>query len=339
MSIACSSDTGGVAANSKWQVSAATVQSGGRFADSFSILDRISLEENDSALVASAAGIHFPASGGLAIADASEADVKIFDDHGRLSLRIGRKGKGPGEFVVPVAVRIDSLKRVHVLDAARDMMSIFDSSGIFIRSFRIESVNDSDFFLRGTNEYLLIGGDPRVGDSVVSVADSIGRIKYRALPLGKVTPEGLPMSAEWFSLRNAYGALAGDTLFVALAISDSIWALDLETGAVAATKLHIPSYRKPHPAQAGVMGDPTGMNEWITSFHTIVKLSADKGRIGMIMVTGSGRGASLTLVMRDSTGQWHQYEQAPAVRFAQSNRIYSLMTDTATILTSYRVGR
>jgi DNA-binding beta-propeller fold protein YncE len=61
--------------------------------------------------------------------------VVKFDKDGRFLMAWGKKGKGPGEFNLPHAVRIDSRGMVYVADRENDRVQVFDERGKFMRQF------------------------------------------------------------------------------------------------------------------------------------------------------------------------------------------------------------
>ena len=60
------------------------------------------------------------------------ARVAKFAADGRLIRAWGRRGRGPGEFDTPHAVRLDSRERVYVSDRANSRIQIFDPDGRFL---------------------------------------------------------------------------------------------------------------------------------------------------------------------------------------------------------------
>jgi DNA-binding beta-propeller fold protein YncE len=61
--------------------------------------------------------------------------VVKFDKDGKFLMAWGKKGKGPGEFNLPHAVRIDSKGLVYVADRENDRVQVFDQQGKFMRQF------------------------------------------------------------------------------------------------------------------------------------------------------------------------------------------------------------
>jgi hypothetical protein len=71
-------------------------------------------------------------SGELYVLDAGDRAVKVYTPAGRFVRRFGRQGGGPGEFALPVSLRVDSLVRVSDLGQRR--MSYFALDGRHVRT-------------------------------------------------------------------------------------------------------------------------------------------------------------------------------------------------------------
>ncbi|GIW50969.1 MAG: hypothetical protein KatS3mg081_0324 [Gemmatimonadales bacterium] len=68
------------------------------------------------------------------VVDRSRAQVLVFDSAGNFRAAIGRKGRGPGEFVSPINLAIGPGDSVLVFDQGVRRMSLFDPAGRFARS-------------------------------------------------------------------------------------------------------------------------------------------------------------------------------------------------------------
>lgn len=86
------------------------------------------------ATFADVADIAATASGELYVLDSGDKSVRVFTPAGRLVRRFGREGAGPGEFSLPVALRLDSL--VAVSDLGQQRMSYFTLDGRHLRTAR-----------------------------------------------------------------------------------------------------------------------------------------------------------------------------------------------------------
>ena len=87
--------------------------------------------------------------------------VVKFDRDGKYLLTWGRKGKGPGEFNLPHAVRIDSKGSVYVADRENRRIQVFDQNGKFLKQF--EGMSPFGLFITPADEiYIADGRDNKI---------------------------------------------------------------------------------------------------------------------------------------------------------------------------------
>jgi hypothetical protein len=99
------------------------------------LLDSVKLEEPDSAPLSHILAIQATADGGLLVADLASAQISEFERSGTLRRRIGRKGKGPGEFAIPGAMAVLRDTLLAAVDWQLQRVNFFDlSSGALTRS-------------------------------------------------------------------------------------------------------------------------------------------------------------------------------------------------------------
>ncbi len=70
------------------------------------------------------------------IADGRSHSVHVLDSAGQHVTSMGRRGRGPGEFVAPTLVAASGT-RVYVAEIGRTEISVFDTSGAFVRFLRV----------------------------------------------------------------------------------------------------------------------------------------------------------------------------------------------------------
>lgn len=73
----------------------------------------------------------------LIFLDSKGAQVILFDSDGEFIKKIGEKGRGPGEHIIPFGVGIGPNEEIIVSDHASRRINIFDKSGNFLSSFII----------------------------------------------------------------------------------------------------------------------------------------------------------------------------------------------------------
>lgn len=89
------------------------------------------------------AGVAFDPSGNLYILDRQAAQVVVVSPRGELIRRIGRKGEGPGEFVMPSGLAILADGTVVVFDSARRNFTYLQADGTYIRSANTDFMEDA----------------------------------------------------------------------------------------------------------------------------------------------------------------------------------------------------
>lgn len=75
--------------------------------------------------------------GRLAILDSDLLKVLIYNQKGTLSTSFGRKGKGPGEFVLPRGLHVTD-STINVVDPSLQRITQFDLDGNFIQNYNIK---------------------------------------------------------------------------------------------------------------------------------------------------------------------------------------------------------
>lgn len=107
----------------------------------------------------------------------------VFDDTGKFLFRLGRKGKGPGEFTRPNDFLLDPAgRKIIVLDQNLSKLSFFDFDGTFLRDLRL---GFAPFFIAGVNEntyacylgYLPFREQNQIIKSNLVLIDTLGIVK------------------------------------------------------------------------------------------------------------------------------------------------------------------
>ena len=78
--------------------------------------------------------------GGFAVLDSEYREVRVFGPDGSHVATHGRRGQGPGEFVNPNGLMLDSLGRLWVPDPRGARMSVFDPEDGFIEAFHFATL-------------------------------------------------------------------------------------------------------------------------------------------------------------------------------------------------------
>ncbi len=86
--------------------------------------------------------IHVSDNGSLFLVDTRFAgSVLRFDQNGRFRGQFGKQGKGPGEYQLPRFITTCG-NEIYVGDVGLSRISVFDTSGAFLRSFRVQGLLD-----------------------------------------------------------------------------------------------------------------------------------------------------------------------------------------------------
>jgi hypothetical protein len=90
------------------------------------------------------------ADGDIIAVDAQAPVIRQYDANGRYVRDIGREGAGPGEYRRVTEMQILADGRLAILDPGNTRISIYDSTGVFIASHRVEGVYGVDAFVVDT---------------------------------------------------------------------------------------------------------------------------------------------------------------------------------------------
>ena len=114
--------------------------------------------------------------GSVVVVDLGDARVHVFSPQGHLTLSVGRRGGGPGEFAAPTRAVLMKNGDLIVYDQANRQFSLFSASGAFIE----RKVLDTDFrtidniiaLPDGNIAVAGVSNDPRYMNSAIHVFNS-----------------------------------------------------------------------------------------------------------------------------------------------------------------------
>lgn len=181
--------------------------------------------------------------GRIAIADAHDASVRLFDASGKPLGTVGRRGDGPGEFQTPTWVRQCGADSLFVWDAFQGRVTVLDGAGRYVRQY---AEVHNPFELACTRSGIVAGitmpnvtGPPNakgeaytaplwLGDTQGKITKEIGEVAFgENRPLGRVTRF----------------AVTDDRLYVGTAESDSVDVYALDGRRLHAVSVGVPSRR------------------------------------------------------------------------------------------------
>jgi hypothetical protein len=127
--------------------------------------------------------------GRIYVADDLGWNVAVFDRSGRLLRRMGRRGRGPGEFERPWHLAVDRHDSLFVWDGALARVSVFGPDGRFARSFATPGAWAVSGFSVRADGTLLVGAFAGSGGSAHVLARN-GRVLRSFGPIADAT--GIP---------------------------------------------------------------------------------------------------------------------------------------------------
>lgn len=262
--------------------------------------------------------------GTILIADVSEANVKRYSKDGRLRHVIGRRGRGPGEFLEPRYPVINGHHEI-VVGEANGQLSYFDSTGMFVdRRLPLSGLGISSLSIRPTGNTVVTGWPTEAG--VLAEYDSIGLELRRMIPMKRPPVGDSPGNPLWLSMSQYWQVLVQDTAFVFATLSDSVWIVDLSTGSIASHQLLIDGYLPPVLPERPLSPRDKEFATWRGSFHTAMgAVSATDGFVGISLVQGVlNYGDPALFVYRAPSGEWTALSAGPPVIAARPGEVLAI---------------
>jgi hypothetical protein len=114
-------------------------------------------------------------SGQVVVLDDRQSELRLFDAAGRPTQRLGRAGRGPGEFFNPLSVAVDPEGRIYVADLAH-AIQVFGPGPEgyrYLRTIQIEIAANAMCFL---DTLLVVQGAHFGQDTILHVYDRTGRV-------------------------------------------------------------------------------------------------------------------------------------------------------------------
>lgn len=295
------------------------------FSAGFELVDSIVLEQRPDAPIVRVSGLARREDGILALADVSEGNVKLFTPDGRLSRIVGRKGRGPGEFIAPRHLAFAPDGRLFVVDGQLGRLSRFTSSGDLEQTVALEAgFPITGFHLLPDGQYVVAAPSSRRGRTI-HVVDTAGRTLDGFVSDQQTRPRIEPDRDEWGYVAGVFFAGDGASLAVTFTLSDSLWLVNAATGATTAVRLIVPGYVEPTPPRSRI-GSPQEISAWSASFHTTSKVFLSRDLLLVPFVRGVlNYGDPLILAIRSRDGGWRAYDQAPPPVLVSGDTVYTLL--------------
>lgn len=161
------------------------------FGEAFAASSRLTLEEPDSALVASVAGIDVRKDGVTAVADPKQDRVRIYARDGGLLADLGGSGSGPGELDGPGHVAFDDRGGLYVAQVGTPRVTRFTRDFAYDTAFRVDSAYAASEIAVTEEGVLVFANRPRPGAEGLRIYDGRGAVErtfhprrraYRTVP-------------------------------------------------------------------------------------------------------------------------------------------------------------
>lgn len=211
--------------------------------------------------------VHADPRGGFVVADAGQAQVRVYSDDAELVWAAGRSGAGPQEFLqLSSAVRAPS-GEVLALDS-NGKLSVFDASGNFVRTTATGLVPVFDGWLL-TDSTMLISGR-REGDSSSPLLhvwnlrrDTVTSSFFQVPPHDPAYDEAYQFSGWADAVR-----LGGDSLAIVFPLTDTLYVYGTDGEPI--DKFHLPLEHFARLRQPAPRNDtPEAQVEWRNSYTRI----------------------------------------------------------------------
>jgi hypothetical protein len=280
----------------------------GDYTDSLRSLGTVTPEQSPKYPLVRLSGLARAPDGSFLVGDVSEGRVSWFEADGRLRMRIGRSGTGPGEFEEPRLPRFLPDGRLLVADPGARRLHVFSSTGGLVRTVslaKVGFVGDMEVLSGGRLLFALQGGSG--GKEVLVLTDSLANPIRRYLPIGDVLPDGAAAHPAWESIEANFMTVRNDTAFVVRSLSDSLWIVDLGTGSIRSLRLVVPGYIKPSLPETFEPG-VKGLFKWSSGFHLAVTIHATSRGLYIPFVKGVLNYGDPTVLVVQRDGRWMAFD-------------------------------
>lgn len=205
--------------------------------------------------------------GGVLVADASEAQIRRYDEEGDLITAFGRKGNGPGEFLrLATALRIGNQSSVLAVDMS-GRMAVFDSAGNVEQTWqtRLGPVYNADGL--GDSLVVLTGRMAGRGESpLIHLWDLRSARLVRSFFAAPTAPAGLEGTYAFAGTSDV--ATRGDTIAAVFALTDTLYLFNGQGALLERIPIPFEEFRKPKEA----IPDLASLDEyrqWASRFSAI----------------------------------------------------------------------
>lgn len=97
------------------------------------------MDAPDIALFSATAKLAVAPDGTMYVLDSGNFRISVFDATGEFQFKFGSKGKGPGEYLEPVAIAMDHEQQIWLFDTGQHKLTIFDAKGNYVSDQRFST--------------------------------------------------------------------------------------------------------------------------------------------------------------------------------------------------------
>lgn len=296
-----------------------------RFDSGFVLIDSVVLEQRPEAPIVRVSGLARRPDGVLALADASEGNVKLFAPDGRLLRVIGRKGQGPGEFLTPRYPVFHPDGRLLVADAQLGRVSVFGAADTVERTISL----DAGFPLMGLHLLpdgrFVVAAPAAAAGRMLHLTDTAGRSLGGFLSSRQTRPRLTPELDQWKYLAGVFLAGRGRELVASFTLGDSLWFIDAQDSSSHAVRLEVPGYVEPTPPRQRIR-TPQEIATWSRGFHTTTPpLLSDRLLLVSFVQGVLNYGDPMILAARLPDGSWHAFDGAPPPVLVSGDTVFTLL--------------
>ena len=185
-------------------------------------------------------------------------------------------------------MRFGNAGNLYVVDAQLGRVEIYDSGLNYVRQIVLTNLGTlHSFALTKANEWVILASVTNT-KAVIHLLDSLGAPTRSFLPIRDVRPVGTTSSAWFNNLADFRFAIRGDTAFVVSTVTDSLWWVDLHSGALGALHIPIPGYRQmrePQPSDH-IPRTPEGLFQHLKQFDATAAIVTLPKQIVISFVRG-----------------------------------------------------
>lgn len=237
----------------------------------FTLIERIALEEPDSALITALDELAVDRGGRLLIAEPAAGEARIYARDGRLLRRLGRRGDGPGEFRRPMSATFGPGGSVYVSDTGSPRVTRFASGPMLDTVFPLAQAFFGGPLRSVPGGVVVFAMRHGPGALLFDVYDAHGRPRSRFHRLHPLIGE-VP---GWLSAARSRVAVGAGSIFVAENLFYPIVRYDPSGTPLDSLGTPPPSWRPASRPEPGRFQGPEAWSRfalWRRSFTTIAAL-------------------------------------------------------------------